>query len=169
MLTFFSYGENLSEKEFNRIVATKGDTLKLPKEFSMYSMTKKSKAKMRYEYSKDNILTIEITANHKTVEGKYLVTEAYDKKINLTVFIIKYYDKKNKCFYDEVMFPNQPVYVSKGIIKDKKTIVWQSSQANGGKCISIEKIDGKKSTMTEKYYDSKQNFLYNGFATSEYL
>ena len=85
MLTLSSYGENLSEKEFSRIVATKGDTFKLPKEFSMYSITNKSNAKVRYEYSKDNILSIELTANHKTVEGKYLVTEAYDKKRKLTL------------------------------------------------------------------------------------
>lgn len=167
-LTAVSYSEVLTEKEFSRIISLKGDEKKLPEQFNIYKPSSKSTIKLRYEYSKDNIQVINLECRNKTIEGKYFVTEAYDKELNSTFYSIMLYDEKDKCFYTFVMMPDVPIYKAKGTIKDNKTVIWESKNHHGIKCIGVEKVNGKKSFVKEKYYDPKGKFIFNGYVSTEY-
>lgn len=167
LLSFNCFAQQITVKELNRVIALKGDNKKLPEAFSIYTITANSRSKMKYEYPEQTYIFT--TVNEiKTVEGKYLVIKSTSPELKMTVWQVAVYDDKEKCFRYFLKFPDRPMISSIGKVKDKNTIIWKTPQLDGGQCISTEKISGKLSTTSEKYYDKDGNFTYNGYVENQY-
>ena len=175
--------KGLTEKEFKRIVAAKGDKKPLIKELLIYSQKKISSSTINYNLPNGVHLKIKTKNESKTVDGKYIATtfktiktfvdgkEQTEDNKGLVAQNIVYYDKKLKKFVCQWKFTHEKfssARVNTGKLKDKSTVIWYCPLKDDGYAICTEKISEKMIFTSEKYYDKDKKYIYSGSVTTVY-